>query len=357
MTPHMLGTLSLPFVYDATVKAKFAHMTRTLSSHYLDMVPIQPVEVSPEDLVLASHVELFHSSGRKHDRIMRFGGNLYRRLEVDEIPIPALAVQRGLSEVQSRAVYIAMADLPPPETSLLPRYGPLSPRLVKTMDQVAARDRWQIRAAPASNHDQRWNEASVHYRDAVLVSGDEIFLRCKEPAWRYSQWHNLRYVNARDAVYPHCQFGLDRLDEVKSFIDATTNMEWDELRFDAKIHHLELEFDDASLVLDLGRQAMNFVPDIRKLTTVADRRRFDCEAVLDRVEALRRRDGPFKVSDALEALDGVSDLSQKLFQVFRLRHVANDMTAQIGRARVRLRYLDDRMQNLSAVDLDALQGI
>ena len=351
---HIPGMLSLPFVYEATVKAERDRVTRTLSNHYLATGPVQPIEISAEDLGLAIHAKWRHGGPHSHDRIKRFGKKLYRRLEVEGLPIHASAICRGFSESESSAIDAAVRHLPPPETSLTPRYGLHSPRLIHTMDQASTKGRWQLRSVETSNQDDRWNEACVHYHDAVLIVGDELFLRCAEPAWRYPYDRTIKYWKARDAVDPYWQFGLDRIDEIKSFVGAMTRLNWDGLHFDTIIHHLDWEFDDCALVLDLGRHAMSYVPAIRKLTTKADRQDLRCEAAFRRMEALRLSPGQFTVTDAVDAVDTVDALGQRLYDAIRIRRVAHGIRDELPRAKARVRYLADKAQEISDDDMEAL---
>lgn len=346
----------MPFVYRAKVKAALGRRTRAVEDGYLDTVPVHPIEVATADLRLAIRVTRISGIQGEEDQIVDFRGQLYRRLSARGSPVPASVLHREATDPQRRAIHNAVSNLPRPAGSMAPRYGISANWSPSRLEDAAKREGWAIVAVTSSDHSARWNEASVFYHDAVLVCGDALYVRCREPAWRYSHRHVV-YQTARVADMAHDQFGFDRAAELQRFVGETTHMRWGEIVVDPIATCCDWQSDDLAVLIDLGRQAMALVPYFRQVTTAADRRARGCEQSLTELEALYRRHGEFGGDDARRAIDAVGDLAARLGEAMRLRWVAGAFASQMPRIRARLKYLDERLNELSEQDRDALIGL
>lgn len=349
------GTVSMRFAHDATVKVWTGRAFRRAELQIMGTVPIFPVEVSSADLQLAIHVER-RGSAPESDRVMRYGNNLYRRVVLRGADVSATALHRELTSTEMRALEMAVWNAPAPASSLLPRYELRSPNAMLELDRAAQRGGRKLAAVETSNHDERWREASVHHQDSVLVCGDELYVRCREPAWQLTSPWRVSYVPARGAWLSHDHFGLDRFDDLRSYWKRSTRADWKQVEMDGEVRHLDHSFDDAAWLTDLGRQAMSYVPELRKVTRRADRLEAGCEPLLERMELLHGRDGPFTTSDARDAIEGVRDLGAALFRVIRIRRVAEEISANLWRSKLRLDQLDDRLNDLSEDDMEAIRS-
>jgi hypothetical protein len=224
------------------------------------------------------------------------------------------------------------------------------------MGRANERAGWVLRQVEMSNRDERWNEAAIHYHDAFLACGDDVYVRCAEPAWRHGTYRAM-YTEARSPCFAHTQFGIDRAAELVRYVKDSTNVRIGDFELDAVVHHLDWESDDGSLMLDLGREVMEFVPRLKQSTTVAIREERGCRAAMDDLEKLYHRKERFTSADARLAIDEVANLWKALHDVIRLRQFAHNVGATLSRTRSRIQYIDDRLHELSADDREALQGI